>query len=215
MTEAVQEVEKVGRRKRVWSVMSIIFLGSLGSGLWDLFLKDSLFFILQWVTNIADSIFVGFADSFYSDVGKASQPMLTVLVPIFMVVAVIAFTWFNTVMYFVQSSKDYTPSPNKSRKRVPFLSVFFPVMTCLITATYGHALVSDVYNFKVSNYVERSIEILRPGISESKYIELRAQYRQVETRDQFQELFNELINLEEQSNVVLPKFEPLMVQSNT
>ncbi|EGQ9235333.1 hypothetical protein F8Y91_22900 [Vibrio alginolyticus] len=219
MTEEVRSVPKKQGNNKVWSIMSIIFLGSLGSGLWELFLKDVLFYTLQWITDIGDSLFSGFADGFYSDVGKASQSMLTILVPLIFVFAVIGFAWRNVILYFVQTSDDYNNEQSslqsQPRERTKFLSVFYPVMTLLITVTYGYALISDIYNYKVSIYTDRTIEILRPEISEDEYFKLRSLYRQVETREQFQYLFNELNRLGHLHAISLPKLEPLMVKKDT
>ncbi|EJG1830609.1 hypothetical protein ACUVJI_20455 [Vibrio parahaemolyticus] len=205
------------RNKKLLSLASIIFLGALGSGFWDLFLKDFLFFILRWSTDIADTLFNGFADSFYSDVGKATNPVLTVLGPFFVVVAIVGYMWVATVIYFTKTSaSNYRhTSSRRARKRSTVMSIFYPSAALFITFTYGHAFVTDVYNYKISNYLDRTIEILRPKISEEKHIELRALFRQIETRNQFQSLYFELNRLGSNNGVDLPDIEPLMVESNS
>ena len=211
MSSNSQKIKSENRT--LWPVVSVIFFGALGSGLWEFFLRDFSYFLLRWVTSIADVMFTGFADSFYSNVGKATNPLFTVLVPILVIVLLILVPWITTFRYYLQTSEnvDELEVAEQKFKRYKFFAVFFPAISVIITLLYGHILVADIHNFKSSNYLDRTIEILRPHIATSKYYELRSEFRQVETRDQFENLYIKLNNIGYQKEVWLPEFRPLMI----
>jgi hypothetical protein len=207
---------------KLFPIVTVIFLGSLGSGLWEFFLRDVSYFLLSWITSIADAMFSGFADSFYSDVGIAINPLLSFLVPIFFVMVVIAFPWIFTLIYYWQTSENMDDSeevasnmiyeeyiPRRNKK----LAVLYPAIAIIVTFLYGHILAADIHNLKSSNYLERSIEILRPHLIESKYYELRSEYRQVETRNQFKKLYIKLNKIGSKNEISLPDFSPLMIDN--
>lgn len=62
------------------------------------------------------------------------------------------------------------------------------------------------YTRNAGNWVDRSIEILRPRVDALTHLELRAQLRSVETARQFYMLEARLHKLANSTDSVLPKF---------
>ena len=69
-------VEKSIKLGKIYSLFYVILVGAIGSGLWDLFLKDLLYSAGGLFVNIASSIYDGYFDHLYRDVGKKIDLLL-------------------------------------------------------------------------------------------------------------------------------------------
>ncbi|MFV8462070.1 hypothetical protein ACNO7T_13030 [Vibrio campbellii] len=204
--------ENKTQNSKLLSLGSIIFLGALGSGLWDLFLKDLFNKGLRFVISIADYLFSGFADSLYSSVGKGVVPLLDILFTIFMILAIIVTPWFLTYLVCSGRSKVQVTRREKPNRDIhKFRIVYYIVMSSTITMVYGHTLISGLNNFKTSIYTEQVLEIIRPYVEQSDYYQLRSQYRLISTRQGFQDLYFKINEIAYHSSLTLPKFEPLLI----
>jgi len=67
-------------------------------------------------------------------------------------------------------------------------------------------LIGNAYTRSASTFVERSIEILAPTIPPEKVLQLRAEYRSVDSARKFYELHDVLQTIAKEKNVTLPKF---------
>jgi len=191
-------------KNKFWSIFVVIFLGAIGSGLWDLFLKDLLFSLVNVMVNVANYFFDGYADSLYSEVGKGQSygGSLQLLWPIFLTVGIIMFLWRYYFIYFHR-----IPEKRKS-------GYFFLFLAILMTVLYSYKFFNSVFTYKAVNYIERSIEIVRPYINQKEFIKLRSEYRSIETKEQFSFIYFKLIKIEEQNEIKLPDFSPLLIEGS-
>ncbi len=78
------------------------------------------------------------------------------------------------------------------------------ILISLMFFLYISAKIS--YTESASNFVDRSIEILAPTIPPEKVLQLRANYRAVDSAQKFYDLYDELQKTAKEKNVTLPKF---------
>lgn len=196
-------------KNKFWSIFVIIFLGAIGSGLWDLFLRDILLNIVSVMISIADYLFVGYADSLYSQIGKGQNNggFLALLLPTLATLGVIIFPWLFYLKYFHITSINSSFKNNK----LAYLFIFFAIT---INILYSYRYFNTMFNYTAVTYIERSIEIVRPHINETEFIKLRAEYRSIETKKQFSSIYFKIIKIAELNNVKLPNFSPLLIANN-
>lgn len=73
-------------------------------------------------------------------------------------------------------------------------------------------IVKDAYAYDVVTYMEQSIEIISPYISDLELKQLKSQYRQIDSRQKFQALNIRLIKLSHDNKVNLPNISLLKIE---
>ena len=216
--------------KGILSIFLIIFLGAIGSGFWEMFLKDFLFFILDYVLSIIYSIFGSYGNSLYSDVGKNVSNRLLLLPSLFLILGFIVFGWgmtfyYNKLLHVYENLQDTVEQDEatledleKDDKKIPFIlrhryiiQKFIYLNAIFITISYSYTLIEATNNAKAATYIDRCIEILHPYITENEFLKLRSAFRQVDTLDEFKNLYKKINDIGIAKKIELPDYSPLLV----
>jgi hypothetical protein len=205
--------------KRFFSVIGIIFIGALGSGLWDIFLKDLVYNAGNLFVEISSHFYSGYIDSLYENVGKRGS-VLQYISSIFIITFIIFVPVFYLIIFLriykrLKRSEvseddnkkiDFTTklviSLMKSKKRI---YVFILAITLPISLVYTNILIKEITNISANNYIERTLEIIRPNIEESQYILMRSEFRQIDNKEKFESLYFKIKGIALQENIKLPK----------
>jgi hypothetical protein len=203
-------------------VSATIFLGAVGSGLWERFLSRAY----EWVSNAflraAVVIFHGYADVLHRNIGRGQKDDMVMLPYFILMFIIVAFPWVFIFRY-TRTLKRLragvtSPNPqnkanldakaivetlNKQRKR--FLRMGVPG-AILITVLYTSMFLEDTYTRKACIFVERSIDILAPYMSSEQLLQTRAQYRSVDNAQKFYDLDARLQSIATSNKVQLPPF---------
>ena len=193
---------------RLKSIFFIILLGAIGSGFWDLFLKDFFEYVLNLLVVIADKIFIGYADSLYDDVGRGQTIHLLTITPIILISIIIIAPWIFTFRLFFPYVDEDKTLIETSTKAMKYISLIAAIS---ILVLYGSVFFDSAYTLKTANYIEQSIEIIRPAIDDKKHILLRSKYRSIDTFDEFKSLYLELQEIANTADKKLPDFSPLLI----
>jgi hypothetical protein len=203
----------------VW-VLGTIFLGALGSGLWELALRDIFTGLGNLTLRLISTIWGGYVDLLHKKVGKLSTDILSL--PTFsMVVVLILFgPWalisiqlkrISRLRNMVTKKDDQEePNPEKLLKELDSLRkqvfrILIPLMA-FTTLSYAITFWQITYTRDAGNWAEQSIEILRPYMPEREYIKFRSDLRAVSTADQFYKLETKLQETARKSSIKLPEF---------
>lgn len=206
--------------KKILSIMVVIFLGALGSGLWELFLKDILFYLLNFTLLLIHDIFNSFGNSLYSDVGK-NISRLVVLPAHLMLIFMIGFYWF-IALRFSRTVAKYDNDEYESEeinydksfliRHIHKIKVINYIFAIFITIFYSYSIIESNNNFRSAIYLDQSIEILRPYISEDEFRLLRSEFRQIDTLNKFKILYMKVNEISYLKKIELPKYSPLLVE---
>lgn len=222
----INELSTFGKNriaKIALGLFATIFVGALGSGLWELVLRD-LFFTTGYKTlSLISSFWGGYVDHLHKEVGKLRVDSL--VIPSF--AAVVAFLilgpWALIHYFFYSTSRlqkrltrsdqENSPTPEALLNRIGRLRklvlIGFIPLSIITTTIYTVTVWQIIYTRNAANWAERSIEILRPQISQSEFNQLRADLRAIETADQFYALERQLHLVSKKKSVRLPAFEPI------
>lgn len=202
--------------KKLKTLIGIIVLGAIGSGFWEMFLKDFLFYLGNSFIKYTSLFYAGYADSIYERVGKGSvifQTMPSILISILFIFSPFL---FSIVMYFSFKKIDLKRNP-KSESEIES-SKYYTFLRFLITKRYrlylfifllslpGSVMWTDLSLKEFSTYsacrtVERDIDIIRPYLSEKEYIILISNYRQIDNRIKLIAILNKLNELKLKNNI--------------
>jgi len=204
--------------KKITSVLSIIFIGAVGSGFWDLFLKDMLFFIIDNLFFLINLINNRFIDNIYSRVGSGNE-LVSIFPSLVIMLGIIGFLFtvlfiYKQIQHRERSSYSVDAMANKiiNNKHLSIIVVYIPLMVLILL--YSHLAISSFFSYKASSYIDRSIEIIRPYISNAEYYNLRSQYRLINNRKRLEKTLNTLLEISEKESILLPKIRFIGVKSN-
>ena len=202
---------------RIYSLFGLLFIGAIGSGLWDLIFKDLFYNIGRYFVEITSQFYSGYLDNIYENVGKMSSN-LEVLPATFFIIFVIfspiilsLYTWrkFRGIDVIDNNEKNkpdnyfhkfFTKYLNSRKKII----IFFLILTLPMSLLYSDLLIKESSNRSAFKYVDRVIEIIRPNIENSEYIKLRSELRQINNRQKLNDIIDKIHIIGLRSNIELP-----------
>lgn len=202
------------------TVIATILLGALGSGLWELFLRDIILGLGNFTLSLISSVWGGYVDLLHRDVGKLRSDLLVTPLFAFFLVILIFGPWFyvkkllSRVSYLrkeltitgdeaSQSLEQITCMVDTIRRKI--FRILIPIIFCssVMYAILGWQL---TYTRNAGTWAERSIEILLPYVTPQEHNKLRSDLRMVETAEQFYALEKQLQAQARKASIRLPSF---------
>ncbi len=201
-------------------ILSVVVLGAIGSGFWDVFLKDWLFIAAEVFVNMASKFNADYLDIIYHSVGRnvdlmAYIPSICIVsiaysLPLFMVFQM------NQLYRVVDSCCAKSVSEHEVAKMIKvssFLSnnkklvlsvALLPSLIVPVMLT--HIAVVGIYSTKAVRVVEQQLDIVRPYLKEKVYYQHVSGFRQVDTRDKLSLLLVELSRVAKLNDIKLPDY---------
>jgi len=209
--------------RSVLAVAAVLVLGALGSGLWELLLKD-LFLGLGNVTlSLISLLWGGYVDLLHQNIGKLENDLLTLPVYAFVVTALVVTPWF-LIRYLIrelsklearlqkkeedESRNDPPISERLRRLRKKVLRVLVP-LAAVTTMMFLVLNWQQLYTREAGKWAARSIEIIAPSVAIDERTRLISELRRVETAKQFFALRQALNEHASRAGIKLPKFTPI------
>lgn len=219
--------------RKLRQILMIIFLGSLGSGLWELFLKDLLFNFGNIFVIILSNLFSGYIDSLYENVGARGNGI--VVLPASLALVLMCFT--PAILFIVaktqidklidlykklptdsrvENEKLLTEKVNESHrlfrnkdaavKNLRRIKFFFLISSVLTGLIYMNTSITIFSEYKAHSVVERRLEILRPYIEEENFYQLRSDFRLINNVGTLQRIIDKTETIAVNNNLKMPEF---------
>lgn len=218
-----------------WSIAGLILVGALGSGLWDLFLKDAFLELGNLTLTFIVSLWGGYVDVLHRSIGKLHHDLL--IVPLFalFIVAGLLIPWAmiwkllsmisqlreriflrlreesNSQFSLTEKDIPLTEEVQHLRTRTILFLVPFSVSITLLVAIMAWQL---TYTRSASTWAEQSIEILAPYVTQQEHLKLRSDLRRVDNAEKFYFLHGTLRATANRNAVPLPSFMPIGERSD-
>lgn len=201
---------------KIFSLFGLLLIGAIGSGLWDLFLKDLIYYLGGLFVQFLSFIHDGYIDSLYKNVGK-DLPSLQVLPAIALIVIIIfipIFIYIRILRFFriKEPIKNFDTKDSYLRKIInKYLNTrkkiitFMFIMYFPMSLIYTDLLITETSNLKAINYVNRCSEIIRPKITNTQYIQFKSEFRQIDNRDKLNSLIKKLFKVANDNTLKLPE----------
>lgn len=222
--------------KIAFGIIGTIILGAIGSGVWERFLSPLLDSAASMLASLFSLISKSYADSLYSEVGKGSTSILGhfVIVPYLLI-------WFAIFLYpivltsllfkklkriksihvvqknetsntqLLNDEKKSLSAAEKQKKVKPFLYLNYIIVFSFAIVILSR-ITKDAYTYDVVVYIEQSIEIISPYISESELKQIKSQFRQIDNRYKFQSFNSMLTQLAAKNKIILPQISVLKIE---
>lgn len=218
--------ELIARNKSMRTVLTVaatLLLGALGSGLWELFLKDVFLGIGNRTLTLISSLWSGYLDSLYRNVGRLHSDLL--LIPIFSFFAAagivgplyLTFDLWQRVTSLekrqatgdraaVRDQETLSDCITRARRKV--IRLLSP-LTLSASSMFLVMTWQTLYAREASNWSERSIEIVSPHIPLEDRVRLRSDLRAINNAKSFFSLRRVLLAHANRAAIELPKFDPI------
>ena len=182
--------------KWLGGIIGVIFLGALGSGLWESVISPFISWLSKKAFHFSKLISSNFTDSVYQSVSNGFYKSPSLQIDNFLsIVLIIVFAYL--IKLYVNLQK-----PPKLKKRWAFIfwtsifigltsSVFSILKTTFITETTAKTL--------------SNIEIISPAIEEKEYRKLKSEFHSMTSEKDYLELQKKIIEIAEKNNLRLKK----------
>jgi hypothetical protein len=192
--------------------------GAAGNAAWEICLRDALTWSGRALLTGIASVWVGYVDILHRNIGALAPDALSLplfvgfLLVMTMGPAYAVFELNSLVKYVEPRLRRRVPPPrredllsdvNRTRRRIRLL--YLPLVSaCALTIVLGGF--QTLYSRGAGQWAERSIEIIRPHVTESEHLRLRATLRQATTAADFYSLEDSLHSLASKGGIALPAF---------
>lgn len=215
--------------RKIYSLFYVILIGAIGSGVWDLFLKNLIYQAGEVLVKIASSFHQGYSDRLYENVGIQFDKLLHL--PSFAIIAFIiifplcAYFYLTNIINRARAAVEEKNDKSEINKFEMFIfnqiiehptrfkiALIIPLL--LSSLPYIDLLIVSSTNNRATSAVERRLDIVRPYISQIKYYELISSFRLVENRNNLQQLINQIDQIANEQNVKLPELKLYGISSS-
>lgn len=200
-------------------VSATIFLGAIGSGLWERLLRPFTDRCAHAFLSAIARIFHGYVDVLHRNIGQAYPDSLSALpyflIQGFIILGPVAIASIVLLINLFErhairkDDEDEETWKRRGQRRVRGLLSFCILVALLNTAVYGTIALEELYARRACNYIERSIDILAPELTAQELLRLRAEYRAVDSAEAFYALHHHLRALSDAKGTAIPYFDPI------
>jgi hypothetical protein len=169
-----------------------IFLGALGSGLWENLISPFFRYTFTLANSLISYIYSGYYDSVYKAASSGFNDAYMIKIS-----SLIIITTGMFLMYRMSSVASLS-------MKVGFMK-FQMFITGVLILTVGYFMLARADSVQiVESYSHMSMEILRPYVGEPEYRLLKSNYYRITNEKGFLSFNKKLITLSENFNVELP-----------
>jgi MFS family permease len=197
----------------VFAAVGTIFIGAVGSGVWELLIRRLTLGLFPAVASAMGRVSESYLDYLHSDIGRANHTGMLGFLFFGFVVAIIMLNIASLIFFILfrrwrdsEEERPFLPRPPRLSNRLIWLAMLISVINVL---SYSHRILESGYNEQATTWIERSIDILHPAVPESTYLSWRSKFRAIESASAFYSLRTDLLNAAVQSNTRLPVFHPI------
>lgn len=209
--------------KKLFSLLSVILIGAIGSGVWDLFLKNFIYQAGGALVKIASSFHQGYSDRLYKYVGNQFDGLLHL--PSYLIVSLIVMSPLIAYVFFtIQINRTKKETEEENKLEIFILKQIFEHPTrfkiaiiipfLLSSLPYIDLLIVSSTNDRAIRTIEQRLDIVRPYIAQAKYYELISNFRLVENRDSLQKLITQTDQIANEQNIKLPELKLYGIESS-
>jgi len=194
--------------KVVGGFIGLIFIGAVGSGVWEKLLSPLWSYLIDKTIRFLSSIFSSFKDLIYF---KASQGFheeySLVLLELFLGLMCGIFTSVLITRYMIRNDKVRDGITSLMLSSKEFILFNFLVLALLVTTLF--IVIKEEYTNKITMKSINSIEIISPFIDIKTSQLLKSEFLSIKKAEDYNNFYKKMMELATKNNLDLPLFKPL------
>ncbi len=180
--------KKIMGINKIINIVGIIFLGALGSGLWNLAGEPTAGFIYNTITSFGGSVAIVYGNQLNSSIGSGGWGDRS---------SILWFIIFTCLLTY------YMFTGIKSKLNNSYIVLIVLLSSILFIGWVSHKV---IYSHKATLYFDKNIEILAPNISREEHLQLRASYRSINNLETFNKAQKQVLDFAKRHNIEIDSF---------
>ncbi|MCT4173045.1 hypothetical protein HZP56_08610 [Elizabethkingia anophelis] len=201
--------------KKIYSkIITPLIMSIFGSILYSKFIDPNF----DSSINFLGSFFAKFSTSYlnyiYENIGDGIKEIFSYYT---YVISFVSFFTFTVLIYILPSLRFLfrikNDNTNMALNKYPNiykskLLYIFNIITTMFLLIYMISIsIKHHYTYNAIIYIEKSLDILAPKISEQDRLELKAEYRYINSYKKFKSFNDKIIKISKETNTVIPEFK--------
>ena len=191
--------------KKIVAVVGVILIGALGSGLWDLFLKQEFLYFGSFALNISTFGISSYRDSIYADISQGHADHASMLILSFCYGALLAVCISISIdayriLYTEISHVDQKARRERGRKYFPYLILILYMGVGVLTIM-GF---KTIFVMDVTSYIDQLENIASPFISENERLTFISRIARAKSRSEIVGIIDDLKLIAKNNNINPP-----------
>jgi hypothetical protein len=183
-------------------ILGTILLGALGSGFWDLCLRNTFIAIGHGILTVITLGISSVRDSFYVEVakGRTDRVGIYLMSLVFLFVGVLAGRLARPIKVGGAPGSDMTAGQHQ------FLRRYTLILVLLLSSTFLFRSVSITYTTGAIDHFEQSFAICLPFMSAQERDDVRSRFARIRTKNDYVSVLSILEQKARDHNIEIPKF---------
>jgi hypothetical protein len=183
-------------------ILGTILLGALGSGFWDLCLRNTFIAIGHGILTLITLGLSSVRDNFYVEIakGRTDRVGLYLMSFTFLFLGFLAGGLRRPISVGEAAGSDMSVAQDRFFRRLALL------LLLLLTSIFGFRSLSITYTTGAIDHFEQSFAICLPFMSPQKRDDIRSRFARIRTKGDYVAVLSTLEQRAMQNNVKIPKF---------
>ncbi len=195
--------------KYIIGLVVAVFIGAIGSGVWEQLLKPIFRFTSTKIIEIMTYIFKGYINDIYREASNGLHEYHSLLL--------MTMIMFIFIMIYMKVMKKHPYSKDRRSKISIKISEFIKsnhgyYFVCVFSVTAISflyiSIIRDIYVNQIITYSNKSINIVSPYINENERLHLISDFSSVKNANDFSVFKNKIDAIANDNNLNLGKFIP-------
>lgn len=189
-------MEEKSKTKKAKAIIGILGLGIIGTAIWELLIRDFLFYIGNLFVEFSSVFYTDYLDEIYSRVGGGDYSLylfptvfllITIIIsPLYLFLRIKVHFSINDIKSKEQSSIEESSFGKVivyifSKKIRAYLLI--GIVSIPISILYIHTLILQIGTFTAFRTIEKNLIIIKPYLDSNQYDMLNSKFRQVNNKD--------------------------------
>lgn len=191
--------------KVIVGIIVTIVLGAIGSGVWERILSPALDWIYRFSVGLISKVSIDYKNNIYEAAEMGFHEdfsfRLFLITTLLLSLALLLYvnSKFGKLPLILKNIINENSSISLMAKIIGLSFVLFTMYT-----TSRHEAVHNIKSYSLV-----SMDVLRPYVGEDGYVQLKSDYLQIRTAEEFYRFNEAIIKYSKKHIVKLPKFEPI------
>lgn len=202
------QIKNIYIRYGLWAIV-MIFLGAIGNAFGDMFLSPLFAALTRLFLFVYTFGSVALKNMMYVEIAKGFHESYSLRLLYYfmsMVVGLILSTLIVFLYRFIQRQVHPKQAPRPS-SRFLIIRFVFPLYSIFAVSFIIISLFADLYVNRAITYFNQSLTICSPYISSSDMVKINSRFAQIQDRQAYVDIVEELKLIASSNNLTLPNFE--------
>ena len=186
-------------KKPILGILLTIFLGAIGSGFWEICLKDIFIWIGHAILRVITLGITSVRDSFYEEIAKGRTDRAALNLHLYVIM------FLGGICGFIFSRRaPQTDDENRTEERKAWRKAIFSLLPLVFFCFFR--LTTLTYVSGAVDQYEQSYTICLPYLSEKEREQIRSQFAQIRTKEDYKEVLSKLVSVASTNKIKVPDF---------